>query len=111
AGILLALTSWTTVAVFFLLVPAAQRVPITNVKAFLDSIGQNSSPTQWYYALYALIAVWAFIGIVAVYFQLRTFSESWTLFATLLAGIAAVLTIVNGLQQVAFFRYLGPLYN
>lgn len=111
AGILLALTSWTTVAVFFLLVPAAQRVPITDVKAFLDSIGQNSSPTQWYYALYALIAVWAFVGIVAVYFQLRTLSESWTLFATLLAGIAAVLTVVNGLQQVAFFRYLGPLYN
>ena len=45
AGILLALTSWTTVAVYFLFVPLAQRVPITDPKAFLESLAQNSAPT------------------------------------------------------------------
>lgn len=109
AGILLAITSWTTVAVFFLIVPPAQRVPISDAAAYLNSLAQNSAPTQLYYGLYALIAVWAFIGIVAMYFRTRALNESWSFFATFLAGIAAVLTVVNGLQQLAFYRYLGGL--
>lgn len=109
AGILLAITSWSTVAVYFLLVPAAQKLPIADANAFLSSLAQSSTPTQLYYGLYALIAVWAFIGIVAVYFRLRAQTEAWMFFATLLAAIAAALTIVNGLQQLAFYRYLGGL--
>ena len=110
AGILLAITSWTTVAVFFTIVPPAQRVPVTDVNAFLQSLAQTSSGTQLYYGLYALIAVWAFIGIAAMYYKVREVNEAWASFATALALIGAFMTVLNGLQQVAQYRYLATLY-
>ncbi len=110
AGILLAITSWAAVVVYFVIVPAAQKLPIADANAFLTSLASGSTGTQLYYGLYGLIAVWAFIGIVAMYFRMRDQSEAWVSFVSLLAGIAAVLTIVNGLQQLAFFRYLAALF-
>lgn len=110
AGILLALTSWTTVAVYYTLVPPAQRVPVTNPVDYLASLAQNSFGTQLYYGLYALIAVWAFVGIVAMYFRVRSTGEAWAFFATLLGAIAGFATILNALQQLANARYLASLY-
>jgi hypothetical protein len=110
AGILLALTSWTTVVVFYALVPPAQRVPVSDVRAFMESLAQSSGGTQLYNGLYALIAVWAFIGIAAMFFKVREQGEAWAAFATSLGMIAAFLTVLNGLQQVAQFRYLAALY-
>lgn len=110
AGILLAITSWTTVLVFYTLVPTAQRLPVSDVHAFMDSLAQTSAGTQLYNGLYALIAVWAFIGITAMYFKVRELNQAWAAFATCVGMIAAFLTVINGLQQVAQFRYLAALY-
>jgi hypothetical protein len=110
AGILLAITSWTTVAVFYTVVPPAQRAPVADVRAFLDSLAQTSMGTQLYNGLYALIAVWAFVGIAAMYYKLREVNEAWAFFATTLGLIAAFMTILNGLQQVAQYRYLAALF-
>jgi hypothetical protein len=110
AGILLAITSWTTVAVFYTLVPPAQRAPVTDVNAFLQSLAQTSDGTQLYNGLYALIAVWAFVGIAAMYHKVREVNEAWASFATVLALIAAFMTVLNRLQQVAEYRYLATLY-
>jgi len=110
AGILLAITSWTTVAVFYALVPPAQRVPVADVRAFMESLVQTSTGTLLYNGLYALIAAWAFIGIAAMYFKVRELNEAWAGFATSLGMMGAFLTVLNGLQQVAQFRYLAALY-
>jgi hypothetical protein len=110
AGILLALTSWATVAVYYLFVPAAQHLPVADVQAFLQSLAQSSGGTQLYYGLYALIAVWAFVGTAATYYRMRAVDEEWAFFATLVGLIGAFLTALNGLQQVAQHRYLAALY-
>ncbi len=110
AGILLALTSWTSVAVYYTLVPPAQRMPIASVDSFLASLAQDSTGTQLFNGLYALIGAWALIGIMALYFRLREVDGAWMAFATLIGLMASFLTVLNGLQQAAFFRYLGAIY-
>lgn len=77
AGILLALTSWASVAAFY-------------------TVGLL--PFQ---ALYALIAFWALIGITAVHHRIRDAGPSWASFATLVGAIAAVGTIASALYDVA----------
>ena len=110
AGILLALTSWASVAAYFAFVPTAQQLPATNPTAFLDSLAQNSFGTQLFYGLYALIAAWAVVGIVAMYYRVRGTAEPWAFFAMLIGLSGSFLTIVNGIQQLAFFRYLAAVY-
>lgn len=110
AGILLALSSWLAVIVYYTLVPAAQRLPIGNAAAYLASLSQSSTGSQVFYGLYALIAFWSFAGTIAVYMRLRQTGEGWALFATLMGGITAILSIVGSLQQLAFLRYLGALF-
>jgi hypothetical protein len=111
AGILLAITSWTTVAVFYVFVPPAQRPPVSDISAFLESLTQTSGGIQLYNFLYALIAVWAFIGIAAMYYKVREVNPAWAVFATGLGLIASFMTVLNGLQQVAEYRFLATLYS
>ncbi len=110
AGILLALTSWASVVAYLIFVPAAQQLTASNVQALLESLAQNSFGIQLFYGLYALIAVWAVVGIVALYYRLRAAGEAWAFFAMLIGVSASFLTIVSALQQLAFFRYLAAVY-
>ncbi len=107
AGILLALTSWSSVVVFYTLVPKDQQLPIADKTAFLASLVKDPTGTELFYGLYALIAVWALIGIGAMYYRVRAAGEAWAFFATLVGAVAAVGTIANALFQVANYQFLA----
>lgn len=109
AGILLAITSLATVAVYYTLVPVTQRLPIADVTAYLSSLAQNSFGAQLFAGLYALIAFWALIGIVAVYYRVRAAGESWAFLATLVGVVASIGTIAANLYQLANLRFLAAL--
>lgn len=80
AGILLAITSWAAVAVYYIF---------------------GLAPFQ---GLYALIGFWALVGISAVHYRIRDASPAWAAFATLIGVIAAVGTIAGALYQVAWLQ-------
>lgn len=88
AGVLLALTSWAAVAVYF-----------TSARA-----GEDLPGLETFRLLYALVAVWALFGIVAVHWVVRANGEAWSFFATLVGAIAAAGTITAQLYQVASLR-------
>ncbi len=111
AGILLAITSLVTVAVFYTVVPEAQRQPTGDVNPYLASLAKDSFGSQLFYGLYALIAVWALVGIVAVYYRVRSAGEAWAFFATLVGAVAAIATIVPNVYQLANLRYLASVYT
>ena len=107
AGILLAITSWVSVIEYFLLVPAAQQLPIGDVNSYLVSLAQSPTGTLVFNGLYALVAFWALFGIVALYYRLRSVNEGWAFFATLVGLVASVGTIANALYQVAHLQYVA----
>lgn len=109
AGVLLAVTSWASVAEYYALVPKAQQLPVADANAYLVSLHADPTGTLIFNGLYALLAFWALIGIVASYYRMRAAGEAWTFFATLVGAIAAVGTIANGIYQLANLRYLGAL--
>src|SRR5579871_4735028 len=111
AGILLAVTSWASVVEYFALVPKAQQLPVTDVNAYLVSLHADPTGTLIFNGLYALLAFWALVGIIASYYRIREAGEAWTFFATLVGAIAAVGTILNGIYQLANLRYLGSIYT
>jgi hypothetical protein len=88
AGILLAITSWSAVVVYY-----------TVAKAGTDIVGM-----QAFQFLYALIAFWALFGIVAVYWVIRPQGEAWSFFATLVGVVASVGTMTASLYQIAAIR-------
>lgn len=99
------------VAVYFTMVPAAQRlIPFVGAEAFLASLAQDSTALQLYYFLYALNPVLTLLPVMAVYFRLRHTGEMWTLFALFLGMIGAFLWMLFGFQQLEQFRFLGALY-
>jgi hypothetical protein len=109
AGILLAVTSLVSVAEYFLVVPTAQRLPITDVSSYLSSLAKQPTGTLLFSGLYAVIAFWAVVGIPAVYFRIRAVGEAWAFFATLVGEIAAVGTLMSALYQLAILRFLASL--
>ena len=88
AGILLAITSWAAVVVYF---TTAQQ-------------GQDLVGLETFRMLYALIAFWALFGIVAVHWVVRPQGEAWSFFGTLVGVIASVGTITASLYYVAATR-------
>ena len=88
AGILLAITSWSAVVVYY-----------TVAKAGTDIVGM-----QAFQLLYALIAFWALFGIVAVYWVIRPQGEAWSFFATLVGVAASVGTMSASLFQISAIR-------
>ncbi len=106
AGVLLAVTSWVSVALYYALVPEDQQLPIKDFDAYLISIGIDPKGTLIFNGLYALLGFWALIGIVASYYRVRAAGEAWAFFATLVGAIAAVGTIANGLYQVALLNFM-----
>lgn len=111
-GIAIAVDAILAVLVYFLLVPAAQRlIPFQGAEPFLASLAQDSGALQLYYFLYALNPVLNLLPIAAVYFRLRHTSETWSLFALLLGMIGAFFWMVYGFQQMEQFRYLAALYG
>jgi len=88
AGILLAISSWAAVAVYY---TVAQQ-------------GQDLVGVETFRLLYALVAFWSLFAIVAVYWVVRSQAEAWSLFATLVGAIAAVGTITASLYQVSATR-------
>ncbi len=88
AGILLALTSWSAVAAYY-----------TVAKSGQDAIG-----LQVFQLLYGLIAFWALLGIVAVYWVIRQYGEAWSFFATLVGVGASLGTITSSLYGAAVIR-------
>ena len=88
AGILLAITSWAAVAAYY-----------TVAKGGTDVVG-----VQIFQFLYALVALWATFGIVAVYWVIRPAGEAWSFFATLVGVIAAFGTMTAPLYSIAFTR-------
>ena len=111
AGILLAVTSWASVAEYYALVPKAQQMPIADANAYLASLHADPTGTLIFNGLYALLAFWALVGIIASYYRIREAGEAWAFFATLVGAIAAAGTILNGVYQVANLRYLGSIYT
>lgn len=111
AGILLAVTSWSAVAEYFVLVPKEQQLPVADAGAYLASLAKDPTGTLLFNGLYALLALWALIGIVAVYYRVRAVGEAWTFFATLVGAIAAVGTILNGMYQLANLKFLATVNN
>ena len=110
AGILLAVTSLVTVAIYYIAVPAAQHLPLTDASTVLASLAKQSTGSQFFSGCYALIAFWALIGIVAVYYRVREAGQAWALFATIVGAIAAVGTIGANIYQIAQIKYLVTLY-
>ncbi|PZS04029.1 MAG: hypothetical protein DLM69_02335 [Candidatus Chloroheliales bacterium] len=94
-----------------MLVPAAQQLPISSSQAYLASLADNPTGTLLFNWLYALVAVWALIGIVTVYYRVRGVSEAWAFFGTIVGAIAGFLTIVFAVQQVASLQYLASIYR
>src|SRR5919109_5166898 len=88
AGILLAITSWAAVVVYF---AVAQQ-------------GQDLVGLETFRLLYALIAFWALFGIVAVHWVVRAQGEAWSFFATIVGMIASAGTITSSLYYVAATR-------
>ncbi len=88
AGILLAITSWASVAVYY-----------TAAQGGHDLVGLET-----YRLLYALVAFWALFGIVAVHFAVRAQGEAWSFFATLIGVLAAAGAVAASLYQVAGLR-------
>ncbi|HEY4688674.1 MAG TPA: DUF4386 family protein [Anaerolineae bacterium] len=111
AGILLGISAWVAVALYYALVPAAQQLPVTDANAYLASLAQNSTGTLLFNGLYALIALWSLIATVAVYYRLRSVGEAWAFFAVLIGAFNAAATIVASLQQLAHLKYLATLYQ
>lgn len=109
AGILLAITSLATVAINFTLVPEAQRLPLNDPRAYVMSLASTTIGSQLFSGFYALIAFWALIGIVALYYRVRSQNEPWAFFALLVGVISSIATITNALYQVANVRYLATL--
>jgi hypothetical protein len=72
---------------------------------------KDPTGTELFYGLYALIAFWALIGIVGLYYRVRTAGEAWAFFATLVGAVAAVGTIANALYQVANYQFLAAGNN
>lgn len=106
AGILLAITSWLSVAEYYVLIPAAQQLPVRDVDAYLASLAQTRIGTIAFNGLYGLIAFLALFGIVAMYYRLRAVNEGWAFFATLIGVVASIGTLANAVYQVAQLRYL-----
>src|SRR5438876_3063615 len=88
AGILLAITSWAAVVVYYTVAQGGQ-----------DVVG-----IQIFQFFYFLIALWALFGIVAVYWVIRAQGEAWSFFATLIGAIASVGTMTSALYQIASTR-------
>ena len=88
AGILLAITSWAAVAVYY-----------TLARGGKDLIG-----VEIFQLLYALIAFWALFGIVAVHWVVRPHGEAWSFFAVLVGVLASAATIASSLYPIAFTR-------
>lgn len=102
AAILLALTSWAAVLAYAALVQPgaeAQLAAQTNARVGL----------QIFQFLYALVAFWALVAIVAVYYRMRVVGEAWAFFATLVGVAAAVGTMVAAMYEVAKGRLDPPL--
>lgn len=88
AGVLLAITSWAAVIEYF---TVAQQ-------------GQDLVGLETFRLLYALIALWALFGIVAVHWTVRAQGEAWSFFGTLVGMIASAGTISSSLYSVAATR-------
>jgi len=93
AAILLALTSWAAVLAYAALVPP----------------GGSPLGPQIFRFLYALVAFWALVAIVAVYYRVRSVGEAWAFFATLVGVTASVGTMVTAMYEVANLRQNPPL--
>jgi hypothetical protein len=107
AGILLALGSLVAVAIYYTLVPAAQRLPVTDAKSYLASLAQDSMGTLLFQGVYAFIALCALVGIIATHFRVRALGEAWAFFATLVGAIAAAGTVLSSVYQFANLQYLA----
>ena len=59
---------------------------------------------QVFQLLYALVAVWALFGIVAVHQIARQQGEAWSSFATLVGVVASTATAAGALYTVAYIR-------
>ncbi len=88
AGILLAISSWAAVAVYY-----------TAAAGGRDLVGLET-----FRLLYALAAVWALFGIVAVHWAVRANGEAWSFFASIVGVVASAGTITASLYQVAGLR-------
>lgn len=109
AGIVLAAGSWLAVIVYYAMVPVPQRQPVADAGAYLTSLAQHPTGTLLFQGLYALIGLCALVGIAAVYYRVRAVGEAWAVFATVTGAVAAALTVVAGIYQVANLRYLASL--
>ena len=109
SGILLAVTAWAAVAVYFLIVPPAQQQPIADLGGFVASLTQNPTGTLLYTGLYALTAFWSISATIGVYYVVRKSGEAWAFFATIVGAINAVGWLLTGLAQLANLRYIASL--
>lgn len=108
----IAVDALLAVAVYFTMVPVAQRlIPFAGAEAFLASLAQDASALQMYYFLYALNPVLTLLPVMAVYFRLRHTAETWSLFALFIGMIGGFLWMLFGFQQLEQFRFLSGLYS
>ena len=83
AGVLLAITSWAAVVAYYVLVPAAQRAPLSgtrDVGAYLASLPGDTTGLAIFNGLFLLAAVltnpdWAKVGHAAATFALAAVLE------------------------------------
>src|SRR5581483_1602542 len=88
AGILLAITSWAAVILYYTAAAGGQ-----------DLVGLET-----FRLLYALTAFWALFGIVAVHWVVRSQGEAWSFFAALVGVVASSGTTASSPYQVAATR-------
>jgi hypothetical protein len=92
AAILLALTSWAALLAY----------------AALPRQGDGLRE-QIFQLLYALVAFWALVAVVAVHHRIRSVGEAWAFFATLVGVTASVGSMVAGMYEIANLRHSSPL--
>jgi dipeptide/tripeptide permease len=91
AAILLALTSWAALLAY----------------AALPRQGDGLRE-QIFQLLYALVAFWALVAVVAVHHRIRSVGEAWAFFATLVGVAASVGSMVAGMYEIANLRQSSP---
>lgn len=108
AGILLALTSWVAVVVYYTLVPAVQRLPLTVSRgAFAKSLGQDAFGLELFNGLIALLALCSLFGVAAMYRRTRGAGEAWSFFATVLGMIAAAGWLAASVYDIASIQLVS----
>jgi hypothetical protein len=111
AALVITLTAWMAVALYFVLVPPAEQRPTADAGAYLVSFAANPAPTTWFTALQAVNAFASLFAVTAVYYRLRSSGQAWAFAAVLIGAVTAVMWMYALAHQIEMTHYAAALYG